>query len=319
MIFVGTDYLLATRGYSFYKYDFKEGRWTQYASVHDPLNSLLSFTSLSRRLTRAEITKYYLLEDGTELCIARKGIFRKLQNEKRFSKVFNVVRGSRPMNLCEDKDGVLYFGEYFANMEKQAVHIYGSYDKGQTWKIVYTFPEGEINHVHGIFLDPYTRQVWYATGDRDNECIIGFTEDGFKTVTEVFRGGQEYRTCVLFFYEDFIVYGTDSQYQKNVLKKIDRKDWAITDIQAVQGPVIRGAQLGNVAMISTDVEPSDVNPARDAFVWITRDGLLWEELYCARKDFLNPTLFQFGVFDLPQYSPLYNGDKIFITGKAVKG
>ena len=269
-------------------------------------------------MTRAEISKYYLLQDSTELCIARKGIFRREKGEKDFEKVFHVIRGSRPMFLCEDVDGGVYFGEYFQNMEKQAVHIYGSHDHGKTWEIVHTFPEGNINHVHGIYMDPYTKKMWFATGDRENECIIGYTEDGFKTMKEVFRGGQEYRTCVLFFYKDFIVFGTDSQYQQNELKKFDRKTLEITHLQDVQGPVIRGAQIGDISMISTDVEPSEVNKDTKAYVWITKDGLKWEELCSAEKDWLPSMLFQFGVFDLPSYSPDANIDKIYVTGKAVK-
>lgn len=319
IVHVAQDYFLATKGYSLFRYNLSSGRWEKYAKVKDTLNALMGGVSLSRRFTRAEITKYYQLHDGTELCIARKGIFRRAQGEFAFTKVFNVIRGSRPMNICEDKDGCIYFGEYYANMEKQAVHIYKSADAGLTWNVCYTFPEGNINHVHGIFMDPYTKQMWYATGDRENECIIGYTVDGFKTVTEVFRGDQEYRTCVLFFYKDFIVFGTDSQYQQNELKKFDRNTLEITHLQDVQGPVIRGAQFGEVSMISTDVEPSDVNKDKNAYVWITKDGLHWEELCHAEKDCLNPTLFQFGVFDLPQYAPEYKGSKIYVTGKAVKG
>jgi hypothetical protein len=160
--------------------------------------------------------------------------------------------------------------------------------------------------------------MWFATGDRENECIIGYTDDGFQTITEVFRGGQDYRTCVLFFYKDFIVFGTDSQYQQNVLKYFNRQTLEIKEICEVQGPVIKGAQIGDVSMISTDVEPSDVNTTRNAYVWITKDGLKWEELYHAEKDFLNPTLFQFGAFDLPQYSPDYKGNKLYAIGKALK-
>ena len=167
-------------------------------------------------------------------------------------------------------------------------------------------------------MDPYTKSLWLATGDRENECIIGYTNDGFKTFTEVFRGGQEYRTCVLFFYKDFIVFGTDSQYQQNELKKFDRKTLEITHLQDIQGPVIRGAQIGEVSMISTDVEPSEVNKDTNAYVWITKDGLHWEELCHAQKDFLPPMLFQFGVFDLPTYAPDFILDKIYVTGKAVK-
>ena len=319
VVYAYADGLIAVKGYSLYCLNSNGGRWQRYAGVKDWVNSLMSRIPLTRRFTRAEITKYYKTKEEIELCIARKGIFRRIKGEIVFTKVFNVHRGTRPMNICEDSNGRLYFGEYFANLGKKAVHIYGSFDQGSTWKVVYTFPESNINHVHGIYFDPYTQRIWFATGDRENECIIGYTEDGFKTVTEVFRGGQEYRTCVLFFYKDFIVFGTDSQYQQNVLKCFDRNTLEIKELQMVQGPVIRGAQFGDIAMISTDVEPSEVNKTKNAYVWLTRDGLHWEELCHAEKDCLNPTLFQFGVFDLPQYASDYKGNKIFVTGKAVKG
>lgn len=319
IISVSEDYVIAVKGYSFYRKEIAKGKWEKYASVSDGINSLFTMFPLTRRLTRAEITKHYVLRSGTELCIARKGLFRKATNSSFFEKTFNVIRGSRPMFLCEDTDGSVYFGEYFQNMGKLPVHIYCSKDDGLTWYVVYTFSEGNINHVHGVFMDPFTKKMWIATGDRDNECIIGYTEDGFKSIKEVYRGGQEYRTCVLFFYKDFIVFGTDSQYQQNVLKKFDRKTLEITDLQEIQGPVIRGAQFGDFAMISTDVEPSEVNLDKRAYVWYTKDGLHWQELYSAEKDSWNPTLFQFGVFDLPSYAPNYSGKEIYVTGKALKG
>lgn len=316
---VEEDGLVATKGYSLFRRKTNGDKWERYAHISDGINSLFTLFPIVGRLTRSEITKCYRIKDGAELCIARKGIFRREANEKSMKKVFNVVRGSRPMNICEDTDGSLYFGEYFANMEKKAVHIYKSTDNGKSWNVCYTFPEGNINHVHGIFLDPYTNRLWIATGDRENECIIGYTEDGFKTVKEVFRGGQDYRSCILFFYNDFIVFGTDSQYQKNVLKCFDRQTLELKVLHELQGPVIKGTQIGDVAVISTDVEPSEVNKTKNAYTWFTRDGLHWEELYHAEKDWLNPTFFQFGVFDLPQYSKDYAGTKVYITGKALKG
>ena len=311
--------LVSAKGYCLYCHKTNDIQGVYYASIRDGINTMFASAPLLNRLMRAEITRYYRLKDRSELCIARKGIFRRGENEKTFKKVFNVIRGSRPMNICENIDGTLFFGEYFANMEKQVVHIYKSTDSGQSWEICYTFPKGNINHVHGIFLDPYTTRMWFVTGDRENECIIGYTEDGFKTVKEVFRGGQEFRSCVLFFYKDFIVYGTDSQYQQNELKCFDRQTLEIKVLQQVQGPVIKGVQFGDVAMISTDVEPSDINKDKNAYVWITKDGLNWRILCQAEKDSWNPTLFQFGVFDLPQYANDYNGDKVYVTGKAVKG
>lgn len=305
------------KGYKLYT-SILDGPTSFYSRIVDSNNAILSSFRLLRRLFRAEIIKYYQLKDNTELCIARKGFFRKTPTEMIFSKCFHTPRGSRPMNICEASDGTLYFGEYFMNMPKKEVHIYSSKDSGKSWNITYTFSEGNINHVHGIFRDKYTDKLWILTGDRENECIIGYSDDGFKTVKEVFRGGQDYRSCVLFFYKDYIVYAMDSQYQKNYIKKFDRKTLEITPLQEVQGPVIKGTQCGDLCVISTDVEPSDVNKDKRAYVWYSKNGIDWKILYSAEKDWWHPTLFQFGVFDLPTYES-EETDTLYITGKALKG
>ena len=105
-------------------------------------------------------------------------------------KCLHIPRGSRPLSLCQDKIGTIYFGEYFSNIDKKPVNIYKSNDNGISWSIAYTFKANEINHIHGIFIDKYSDKVWFVTGDRDQECIIGFTRNGFKSIKIVFRGGQ---------------------------------------------------------------------------------------------------------------------------------
>lgn len=271
---------------------------------------------LSKRLLRAEITGLYLLKNGDRLAVAKKGLFLCKKGNNTFEKCHPVPRGSKPLNLCLAPSGNIYFGEYFQNMDKQAVNIYCSEDNAQTWRVAYTFDAGEINHIHGIFFDKYTNRIWVATGDRENECIIGYTEDGFKSFKVVFRGGQEYRTCQLFFYKDFIVFGTDTQYEQNVIKKFDRKTLEITSLQEVQGSVIKGGQVGDVAFISTTVEPSTVNTDRYAHLWVTKDGLHWEERYKAKKDWL-PHIFQFGTFEFPNYET-DKIDRLYFSGRAVK-
>jgi len=279
---------------------------------------LLSRYSLSRRFLRAEITSFYLLASGDKIAIAKKGLFLCKKGNNTFEKCFPMPRGSKPLRLCFAPSGNIYFGEYFQNMEKQSVNIYCSDDNALTWHVAYTFEAGNINHIHGLFFDKYTNRIWVATGDRDNECIIGYTEDEFKTFVEVFRGGQEYRTCQLFFYKDFIVFGTDTQYQQNVIKKFDRKTLEITELQKVQGSVIKGGQVGDVAFISTSVEPSDVNTDRWAHLWVTKDGIHWEEKYKAKKDRLPATLFQFGTFEFPQYYGIDKLERLYFSGRALK-
>lgn len=278
-----------------------------------------SFFSITRRLLRAEITGLFAQENGDRIAIAKKGLFLQQKGSSRFEKSFAIPRGSKPLNLCIGPSGIIYFGEYFQNLKKESVNIYCSCDMAQSWHIAYTFAVGEINHIHGLFYDKYTNRIWVATGDRENECIIGYTEDEFQTFKEVFRGGQEYRTCQLFFYKDFIVFGTDTQYQQNVIKKFDRQTLEIIELQEVQGSVIKGGQVGDVAFISTTVEPSKVNTDKYAHLWVTKDGLHWEERYKAKKDWLPATLFQFGTFEFPQYYGIEKMERLYFSGRALKG
>lgn len=309
---VESEKTLISKGYLLYENG-------DYFSVRDGKYGLLSRMTASRRLTRAEITGMYMHCEGSMLAIAKKGLFLKKNGVQIFEKVFDMPRGSKPLNICVAPSGNLYFGEYFQNMDKQAVHLYCSKDNAQSWQIAYTFEAGNINHIHGIFFDKFTNRIWVATGDRENECIIGYTEDEFKTFKEVFRGGQEYRTCQLFFYKDFIVFGTDTQYEQNVIKKFDRETLEITVLQEVQGSVIKGGQVGDVAFISTTVEPSKVNTDKYAHLWVTKDGLHWEERYKAKKDWLPATLFQFGTFEFPQYYGIEKLERLYFSGRALKG
>ena len=307
---VSDDGLITARGYF-----LKEGN-NKY-SVRDGKYAVPSRYAISRRFLRAELTGLYSLANGDGIMVAKKGLFLQKKGSKTFEKCFEMLRGSKPLNLCFAPSGSIYFGEYFQNVEKVAVNIYRSSDNGQSWHIAYTFEAGNINHIHGVFFDKYTNRIWVATGDRDNECIIGYTEDEFKSFHEVFRGGQEYRTCQLFFYQDFIVFGTDTQYEQNLIKKFDRKTLEITELQNVQGSVIKGGQVGDVAFISTTVEPSKVNTDKYSHLWVTKDGLHWEERYKAKKDWL-PSIFQFGTFEFPQYN-VEKIDRLYFSGRALKG
>ena len=300
----------------------KDGIFSVFFShkIKDSKYSLLSHFSLTRRFFRAEITSIIVFQDKSMLALAKKGLYRKDKGSNCFIKCFTIPRGSRPLNLCVTPSGYIFFGEYFQNMNKGSVHIYGSNDNGQNWRIVYTFPEGDVNHIHGLFYDKFSDRVWVVTGDRENECIIGYTDDDFKSFNEVFRGGQEYRTCQLFFYPDFIVFATDSQYIENKIKCFDRNTLEIRELQTVLGSVIKGGQVGEVSFLSTTVEPSDVNKDRYAHLWVTKDGLHWEERFKAKKDWL-PSIFQFGTFEFPQYY-LGEGEKLerlYFSGRALKG
>ena len=200
-------------------------------------------------------------------------------------------------------------------MDKTEVHVYGSEDSGRTWKIVYTFSAGNINHIHGLYLDPYTERIWIVTGDRENECIIGWTDDGFRSFHEEFRGGQKYRSCQLFFYKNFIIYATDSQYIENEIRAFDRETLEITSLTKIQGSAIKGGQIGDIAYLSTTVEPSVVNRDKFSHVWVSKDGKKWYEIFSVRKDYY-PSILQYATLEFPKYYAVI--DKLFFSGRAVK-
>ena len=110
------------KGYKLYKGNERRPM----ARIRNGMFSLLSFFSCTRRFFRAEITGLYTLENGWRLAIAKKGLYLCDKGCDIFELCFAIPRGSKPLNLCFAPSGNIYFGEYFQNMDKQAVNIYCS-------------------------------------------------------------------------------------------------------------------------------------------------------------------------------------------------
>ena len=314
---VHENVIYAAKGYRIFK-SFDNGvTWELDGRIEDIKYGMLANTSrLLARLSRAEITNLLILKDGSRVAIGKKGIFVAEKDEKVYKKTFNIIRGTRPLNMCKDNKGSLYFGEYLSNPNREEVHIFKSIDSGKTWEICYTFPKNTIRHVHGIFYDQYKDLVWFATGDLDGECIIGHTNNSFKTV-EIFKeGGQKYRAVQLLFFKDFIIYGTDTEYEKNYIYRIDRKDGREHCLQELQGSVLSSVNSDEYAAISTAVEPSEVNRDIYSHIWFSSDGYQWKELYKGEKDSLNPKYFQYGRFKLPIGA--INVGELLFSGHALK-
>lgn len=313
---VKSECLIAASGYTLYK--LQNGGRYYFSKINDLKYSILSKNRLLSRFFRAEIYFYVTLVNSKGICIAKEGIFLENDSTGKFEKVFQVKRGSRPLTLCEDLAGNIYFGEYFYNRERSAVHIYASYDKGENWKIVYTFPKKTIRHVHSIQLDPYTGFLWIATGDEEGECILAITRDKFKTLEIVAKGGQEFRTCKLLFLQDKIIYGTDSPYTENFIKAIDRIDLSFEQLQKVQGSVINACKIGDICIISTTVEPSKINNNKFSYLWISNNVKTWIQIAAFKKDRFNMTFFQFGNIRFPHYHAT-NTKSLFFSGHALEG
>ncbi len=314
-LYIDADYWILAKGYTLYRYNPKTHNAEIFGKLNDPKSALASKFRLARRLLRAEVTHlYHFREDW--YCIARKAIFKLNKITKTFEVCRIISRGSRPMNLCQSESGAIFYGEYFFNPQKKAVNVYKSIDCGKTWEVAYTFKDGEINHIHGIFNDPTNKTLWIVTGDTDGGSIIGYTTDDFKHLEYAFHGSQKYRVCVPLFKDADIVYATDSQYEPNTIRVLNRKTKLIHDIQPIQGSGIYAADLSNGYAVSTTVEPSKVNLDKFSHLWYSADGYKWQEVCKFKKDIYKTTLFQFGSIRFPHFA--VNSDNLIVTGRAVK-
>lgn len=316
-LYIDKNYWIVARGYRLYRYYPDTGRCSFFSKLDDSINGWLSRCFLTRRLFRTEITHLYHFQNDNWMCIAKKALFKYNKESRLFEKCCYIEKGARPMNLCQANDGTIYFGEYCNNHQRHPMRIFCSKDNGETWHVAYTFGEGEINHIHGIFNDPYTDRLWVATGDDDVACIFGYTEDGFKTFIRKFQGTQQYRVCVPLFSKEKIIFATDSQYEQNVIRSIDRKTGEVKDLQKIQGSGIYAVQNGDLMMVSTTVEPSNVNLDQRSHLWYSWDGNHWEELISFKKDILKKTYFQFGSIRFPYYER--ECDYVVFTGRAING
>ena len=119
------------------------------------------------------------------------------------------------------------FAEYGTGNDVE-MYVWKTKNKGATWEKVFTKGarggNGEIKHFHCVQIDPFTKDIWLASGDTDDEAKIWKSIDEGETWQELFSGSQQTRTLGFVFEKDVIYYGMDSptkEFPSNIYK-IDR-------------------------------------------------------------------------------------------------
>ncbi len=261
---------------------------------------MVGVSRFSSRFFRIGFHAALPLQNGGILAIVRKRILRCSPGESEFNSVFDVHRGSRPLNICHVPNGGIFFGEYFTNPYRDEVHVYGSLDDGKTWDIVYTFSPGTIRHIHGIFYDEYRKGCWILTGDCGDECRIIFTNDNFKTLETVIAGNQKARAVSVIPLKDGLIIPTDTPQEQNLIQWLDPETGQLEERFRLPGSAFYTGQAGNYLLVSTIVEPSQVNLNNHAVLFFSNDeGHNWIELYRQKKDKWSLKYFQYGAFILP--------------------
>jgi hypothetical protein len=252
-----------------------------------------------------------------ELIAALPGAIGTLRPGERDFRVTHVLqRGTRPLNIAVAPGGQVFWGEYFNNPGRDAVHVYGSDDHGASWKVVHSFEKNSIRHVHNIVYDPWEHCFWVLTGDLGAECRVLRASLDWGRVESVISGSQQARSVAAVPREDGLYFASDTPLEQNYIFKLDRKG-KLARLAEIHASVLCGCAVGDAVFFTTMVEPSAVNLDRTVSVYGSARRSEWARYQSWKKDWWPARLFQYGNAFLPSGS---NSTKLLaMTAVAVEG
>jgi hypothetical protein len=265
--------------------------WTRKLSV---------LNRLTARLFRDGFHALAVLPSGALVGAVPGAIITLRENESEFRRTFNITRGTRPLHITAVPGGQVFWGEYFDNPSREAVHVYSSKDGGATWDVAYTFPKSAIRHVHNIVHDPWQNCLWVLTGDYGDECRILRATCDFSRVEVALQGKQQARAVAAVPSEDGLYFASDTPLEANFIYVLDRQG-TLSRLAALSSSSIYGCQVGKQLFFSTMVEPSAVNrdPTVQVYGCDPREPHRWRSLLSWRKDRWPMKFFQYGNAFLP--------------------
>ena len=192
--------------------------------------------------------------------ICARGAYRPLGG---MTRPFRVLRSA----CAVAEDGSVLLGEYLFNADRTPIRIYRYTPGSANVDVVHTFRAGDVQHVHGIFRDPFAPGLWCTVGDRPAECRILYSTDQFRTHTVFGAGDETWRAVSLQFTPDALFYGMDAEFQKNFIYRVDRKTGRRDTVTGVEGPIYYSACLGNDLFFAVTVEYCPSQEGNSASLW----------------------------------------------------
>lgn len=270
------------------------------------------------RLMRLGIRSSIALDEDNVILSKGHSLYELCLSKGVLSQGFTTPNKSRPLvftnvsGISGFNDGI-YLGEYVMNMDKFPVGIY--YRVGiDKWEKVFSFSEGEINHIHNIIPDPYRDCLWIFTGDFGEAAAIWKATNNFKEVKRVAFNNQKFRACVAYALPEGVLYATDTPYAKDFIYLFDPETEVTKEICPIHGSCIYGCQWKDKYVFSSTVEGDgrDENLWKFLFDRKRGAGIVdeyvhlyigdittgFKDIYSEKKDWL-PFLFQFGAFKFP--------------------
>lgn len=292
--------LYASRGYTLLASEPEHSfAWRDVGRFQPPTwRSLTSQTRLASRLVRDGFHALAVHPCGDLIAAVPGAIATLPPGEKNFLVTHRITRGTRPLHITATPDGRLYWGEYFDNAIRDAVHIYVSNDRGETWRVAYTFPKRSIRHIHNIIYDRWANCLWIFTGDYGPECRIIRAALDFSTMEVVVAGNQSARAVAAIVHEDGLYFASDTPLEQDYISHLDRGG-VLRRLSAISSSSIYACRNRTGMFFSTMVEPSAVNHSCDVHLYCSASGAEWNVLASWRKDRWPMKFFQYGNASLP--------------------
>ncbi|MDB4888776.1 MAG: glycosyl hydrolase family protein [Gemmatimonadetes bacterium] len=179
-----------------------------------------------------------------------------------------VLRGG----IAVSPSGTVWFGEYWDNVDRGPMSIY-RWDAGATRaEVAHVFERGSIYHVHGVSWDPYRRAMVCLTGDRTGECRMLLTRDEFATFEVIGAGSEDWRAVSVVSVPDGWLYGTDAEFETNVIAHVDAKTGYRTVLKHVEGPVYYSRRWGPDGVFGVTAERCAIMPHPEAVLLLVEAG-----------------------------------------------
>jgi hypothetical protein len=293
--------------------------WERVASLpRDAVRRAAEVSRLACRLLRHEVRALAALDDGTLVAANRRGVFAGRPDGGPLAASRMADEGLAvlpPLCIGAGPDAVV-FGEY-GSPRGRPMRLFASRDDGRSFAAVHAFAPGEILHVHNVVWDAALDHYWVLTGDFDEQPGIGRLSRDLARFDWFVRGAQRFRAVELFDLGDRLAYATDTQLERNAFVVLDKRTGQAERLHEFEGSCIYACRFGAWYAITTTVEPSPVNPSRDATLWVSRDLAHWECVLRARKDRWHADYFQFGSLVLPRGRS--DRPVLAVSGQAVRG
>jgi hypothetical protein len=310
-------FFITSRRNTLFRSQSLDGPFERFATLPVPLwKRALAQVRIGQRALRQLFYNVKPLADGSYFItydrwtgVLRDGRFRPLEGLARPCRVLRDAAGI-------DEKGHVYFGEYLPNVERSPIRIYRYVPGENGAECVYTFPQGGVQHVHGIYPDPETGLLWCLTGDVGGECRFLRSGDGCETFEEIGVGDETWRALSPIFTPTDVYYAMDAEIHRNRVFRWERSTGEREELGELDGPVYYSVRRGDDIFFAVAAELCASQIGRNATLWHYLPGGALTPLHSVEKDLL-PIQFLPGTFHFPCGPG--EADRFHFSAVALKG